>query len=643
MKQYKVQKKDTLWKIARDNRTTVDEIGALNGLKGRQLHMLKIDQILNIPDTEETSIDTNLSLQFCALDFSPITPKSIKVFYDGKEEEHCLVDKQPLNLAIYDHSQGLRICIFNPAKEMEEVLHLDQLPIGQWKLSVDSRMVKGDGSVQPKKGVPASEKKVVRETVTHNAALTRGATQHQQTRAEGGEPIHAIGTIYIEKNLRLSKGNERYRKYIIAAAEKYGHTPQSLAAMINAEAISVNGAWNEKTNISNNQSAKGLTQFLPAAWTTVFEDQQSLLYKECKSLTTDQRLNKRYEAKYAIDGLASYASSNIRNFEKRTGLTVSSLPPDEKAKVAYLLHHEGVDGVMRLINLADQLSLSRTSAKLLGQLGRKNVAKFNSVMRQYDMNPRLAYEGWLYSYTDSKIIVSHFLVDNVSDPKSKPKGSAAILKGLAPSVNLPKPKPKPRVEEKPSIVEPKMPQASVANESSGWRDPLDVCTLRTEGLASKLGATFGKVRQNRTKNHQGIDLAATPGTPIYAVADGTVHPVKAPSKDYAYGNTLILVVNIDDLPPLQAKEFRKANPDLKITTIGFFYAHLDEIPERVRPVNCGEVIGRTGSTGNAIKMKTIATGAHLHFEVRKLALAPSGKGLGNRTDPLPFIMNCTNR
>lgn len=643
MKQYKIRKGDTLWKIARDNSTTVDALAAANGLKGRQLHMLKIDQILNIPDTDEESIDTVLSLQFCALDFSPITPKVVKLAYDGKEEEHLLIDKNPLNLAIRDHSQGLKVCIYNPLEEMEEVLNLDHLPIGNWKLSVDSRMVKGDGHVQPKKGNPETEKETVRKSVTHNAALTGGTTQHQQTRTENGEPIHGIGTIYTKKNLRLSKGNERYREHIIAAAEKYGHTPQSLAAMINAEARIVNGTWDEKSNISNDQSAKGLTQFLPGAWTTVFQDQQSLLYKDCKSLTQDQRLNKRYEAKYAIDGLASYASSNIRSFEKRTGLSTATLPPDEKAKIAYLLHHEGVNGVMRLINLSEQLSPSKTSAKLLGQLGKKNIKKFQSIMNQYDNNPRLAYEGWLYSYTDSKIVVSHFLVNNLSDPKSKSRGAGEILKSLAPSITLPKPKPKPALGKQPSVDKPKEPKTATANQSSRWRDPLDVCTLRTKGLASKVGATFGKVRQNGTRNHQGIDLAANPGTPIYAVADGTVHPAKAPSSNFDYGDTLILVVNIDDLPPSQAAEFRKANPDPKIKTIGFFYAHLDEIPDRVRPVNCGELIGRTGSTGNAKDMKTIATGAHLHFEVRKLALAPSGKGLGNRADPLPFIVNCTNR
>lgn len=70
-------------------------------------------------------------------------------------------------------------------------------------------------------------------------------------------------------------------------------------------------------------------------------------------------------------------------------------------------------------------------------------------MNQYDNNPRLAYEGWLYSYTDSKIVVSHFLVSNLSDPKSKSRGAGEILEGLAPSITLPKPKPKPALEKQP--------------------------------------------------------------------------------------------------------------------------------------------------------------------------------------------------
>ncbi|ENY5821349.1 transglycosylase, partial [Acinetobacter baumannii] len=49
----------------------------------------------------------------------------------------------------------------------------------------------------------------------------------------------------------------------------------------------------------------------------------------------------------------------------------------------------------------------------------------------------------------------------------------------------------------------------------------------------------------------------------------------------------------------------------------------------------GEVIGKTGATGNANKMTTISKGAHLHFEARSAPLL--GVGLDGRFDPIPFI------
>jgi murein DD-endopeptidase MepM/ murein hydrolase activator NlpD len=179
------------------------------------------------------------------------------------------------------------------------------------------------------------------------------------------------------------------------------------------------------------------------------------------------------------------------------------------------------------------------------------------------------------------------------------------------------------------------------NSESKWHDPLAVCTLRTAHLATKKGAMFGWTRSGGKKCHQGIDLAADPGTPIYAVADGTVYCKRAPGPEYAYGNTLILEVGINDLPPAQAAEFHRINPDS--STIGFFYAHLSEMWDNGgNPVKCGQIIGKKGSTGNAKNMTSVALGAHLHFEVR-LHPQKTLPGLANRADPLPFIENCTNR
>lgn len=52
---------------------------------------------------------------------------------------------------------------------------------------------------------------------------------------------------------------------------------------------------------------------------------------------------------------------------------------------------------------------------------------------------------------------------------------------------------------------PQVEQIEVGGENS-WHEPLNICKLRTAGLASAKSATFGKVRNNGTKNHQGVDF-----------------------------------------------------------------------------------------------------------------------------------------
>lgn len=70
----------------------------------------------------------------------------------------------------------------------------------------------------------------------------------------------------------------------------------------------------------------------------------------------------------------------------------------------------------------------------------------------------------------------------------------------------------------------------------------------------------------------------------------------------------------------------------------FFYAHLSEISSDISYdslVKCGDILGKTGCTGNANGMTTIELGAHLHFEARKTKRP--GRGIVDRIDPVPFI------
>lgn len=114
----------------------------------------------------------------------------------------------------------------------------------------------------------------------------------------------------------------------------------------------------------------------------------------------------------------------------------------------------------------------------------------------------------------------------------------------------------------------------------------------TSGFGYRIHPVFGDRRF-----HTGIDIAAPEGTPVYAAANGVV--VFAGTLG-GYGRTIMI------------------NHGEYVT----LYAHLRSFEARVgRDVLAGDQIGRMGQTG-------IATGPHLHFEVR------AG---GTYADPLAWL------
>ncbi len=111
-----------------------------------------------------------------------------------------------------------------------------------------------------------------------------------------------------------------------------------------------------------------------------------------------------------------------------------------------------------------------------------------------------------------------------------------------------------------------------------------------------ISSEFGK-RQNpvdgKWKDHNGIDLAAPEGTPVYAVKDG--HAAYCIEKDETFGNYVILTHDTG-----------------KMTSV---YAHLSSIcVNQYQFVRKGDIIGYVGHTG-------MATGDHLHFEIRQGGIA----------------------
>jgi murein DD-endopeptidase MepM/ murein hydrolase activator NlpD len=110
--------------------------------------------------------------------------------------------------------------------------------------------------------------------------------------------------------------------------------------------------------------------------------------------------------------------------------------------------------------------------------------------------------------------------------------------------------------------------------------------------------------------HQGVDLFASVGTPVFAVGDGRITHQRADFPGSLGGNQLWLT-----------------------TTDGsrYFYGHLSGFAKGVgagSPVHAGNVIGYVGATG-------LTTVPHLHFEIH-----PGGGAPVNPYPVLKAMVNC---
>ncbi len=124
--------------------------------------------------------------------------------------------------------------------------------------------------------------------------------------------------------------------------------------------------------------------------------------------------------------------------------------------------------------------------------------------------------------------------------------------------------------------------------------------------------TFGMVRNSGTRAHQGWDLLAPPGTPVFAVSSGIIESV---TQSGAYGLMVIL----------------RSDLDFQGSAVWVLYAHLSD--SAVTPgqrVNSSSLIGYAGMTGNASSLHP--SEAHLHIEFMTQPTPTSG--LGGRIDPL---------
>ncbi|MBI3299023.1 MAG: M23 family metallopeptidase [Elusimicrobia bacterium] len=100
------------------------------------------------------------------------------------------------------------------------------------------------------------------------------------------------------------------------------------------------------------------------------------------------------------------------------------------------------------------------------------------------------------------------------------------------------------------------------------------------------------------RQHEGLDIAADEGEPVFASASGRV--IYADSRMRGYGNVVIV------------------QHDSQMTTL---YAHNHSMKVRLgEKVAQGQVIALLGSTGHS-------TGPHVHFEMRRANVALNPRGL----------------
>lgn len=121
------------------------------------------------------------------------------------------------------------------------------------------------------------------------------------------------------------------------------------------------------------------------------------------------------------------------------------------------------------------------------------------------------------------------------------------------------------------------------------------------GTASRIRDKWGASRDGGSRTHKGIDIHARKGTPVLALADGTI---TTRAHMPIGGNTLWL------------------RPKGQAWTA--YYAHLDkQLVREGQQVHKGQVIGTVGNTGNAR-----TTPPHLHFGVKRN---------NHWVNPLPYV------
>lgn len=241
-------------------------------------------------------------------------------------------------------------------------------------------------------------------------------------------------------------GNEEYKDALLLAQRRTGIDAAALAAVINAEAaVDKNGKW-----IADSQApkgtARGLTQFLAGTWVERVKVRGSYLNEVAlqkgfireekgRFVVLDEKslLALRDNPTASIVTAAEYGRGNLATLD-RNGFLSKNINDDQRAKLMYYAHHEGMGGAARLLidsRTADEQSArrvfalngkSKLSETLKNQYGSYTEAykhwaesegkrifpsqtgakTINAYVQKYG-NYEQGYRNWLFDYTNKKI------------------------------------------------------------------------------------------------------------------------------------------------------------------------------------------------------------------------------------------------
>jgi hypothetical protein len=274
-----------------------------------------------------------------------------------------------------------------------------------------------EGEAELRKLSPLTVSCEIRETADSWILLTR-KNQFGATASDPEAQAEATASVEEEKPGTVSQPpplsgslvlgpNEAFRQPILKAAARCRLEPSALACLIDAEAAKTRGVWDPNSQ-SSTSSAVGLTQFLRRTWLEQATKAGTHLNEVAKAqgfVDTSNRviagqeeplLRLRLDAELSIIAAGDYAKQNL-DFLLSQGFVTSSTTDDDKARLAYLAHHEGPGGAVSFLNKTIE---EGRAEKLL----KTNVGNTKAVARK-QQHPTwcAAYIAWFDDYIDQKI------------------------------------------------------------------------------------------------------------------------------------------------------------------------------------------------------------------------------------------------